>query len=191
MLVLLNQATTTLDRFPEADCNLLRRHGNHNIQYQLATATETLACVYHQWQALRVTTHPTTGKVVRVQGKQPDPETKKAQRDDVWMAFRIGMQWCARFTRLLPDAGQRDLLVDYMRRLTTTVIQALQDNLHVFSALSEQEDQEQEDQDTSPAVQKVPGIHCLSILSPVETEALVVVFRGGVSQPLLLDQPHW
>lgn len=46
------------------------------------------------------------------------------------MAFSIGMQWCARFTRLLPDNSQRRLLVDYMRRLGSTAHEALVANLH-------------------------------------------------------------
>ena len=116
---------------------------------------------------------PQTNKVVRVEGKQGGSHDTK--KDDVWMAFSIGMrhpfirsmgvvnlvrnamlcvfhiwhtawspppthdaslkrclfgmQWCARFTRLLPDQEQRRTLVDYMRKLGKTVYAALEDNL--------------------------------------------------------------
>lgn len=77
-------------------------------------------CIYHQWSNLRVLVDPVNEKVVRVEGKQGD------HKDDVWMAFSIGMQWCARFCLLLHTRKQRSILVNYMRQLTRMAQRALE-----------------------------------------------------------------
>ena len=72
----------------------------------LVSARHVLWCVYQQWSRLQVTVRPGTHIPARVVGKQrgPDPGADR-HKDDVWMAFSLGMQWCAQFTRLLPDNG--------------------------------------------------------------------------------------
>ena len=69
--------------------------------------------------------------IVRIAGKAPNPDDpdeadSKVFRDDVWMAFSIGLQWCTRFTRLLPNDSARKELVVYMHSMRTLVHKAIQ-----------------------------------------------------------------
>ena len=78
-----------------------------------------LRCVFDQWSRLQVSVQATDPKkVIRIKGKARDMEeednTSDVHRDDVWMAFSIGLQWCSRFTRLLPTDDARARLVDFM-----------------------------------------------------------------------------
>ena len=101
----------------------------------LGPAPFVLRCVYEQWRRLAVTVTPGTGpppsppRVVRVEGKQMvavgEGTAAAVSRDDLWMAFSIGMQWCAQFTQLLPNDRHRTFLVQYMRDLRRTVRRSL------------------------------------------------------------------
>lgn len=133
MLVLMrdpNELTLATEGDAAAECA-----GCHDtdVGCDLIPAVRLLTCIHQQWSRLLVTVDPVTGKVVRVEGKQsadtPTPNNKTVHTDDIWMAFSIGMQWCVRFCRLLPNNDQRRLLVDYMRRLTQTVDSSLQESL--------------------------------------------------------------
>ena len=51
-----------------------------------------MGCIYHQWMHLACWTDPATRTVVHVEGKQKNPQTHETLRDDMWMAFSIGLQ---------------------------------------------------------------------------------------------------
>jgi hypothetical protein len=89
-----------------------------------------LRCIHEQWRTLHVFVNE-NGEIVRLRGKAPreseDAGTscQPVVRDDVWMAFSIGLQWCSRFTRILPTPQHRAQLVEYMRSMRGRVHEAL------------------------------------------------------------------
>ena len=115
---------------PGAGCAELRDPG----PAPLPRADVLLSCVHAQWRELAVWAHPVSGGLAtRVEGKQRreegDGRGAAHQRDDAWMAFGIGLQWCTRFTALLGDPLDRALLLDYMRKLEGEMAQAMRENL--------------------------------------------------------------
>ena len=89
-----------------------------------------LRCVHEQWSKLQVYIDVSTSNIVRIKGKalvddDPVGTSGPVARDDLWMAFSIGMQWCSRFTRLLPEGVQKEL-VDYMSRMRILAQTAMQ-----------------------------------------------------------------
>ena len=93
----------------------------------LPLPSTVLACVHDQWRRLQVFVSADNNAILRIEGKATNNEDDKNDvfRDDVWMAFSIGMQWCARFTRRLPDNAHRAQLVQYMRDIRGRVHKAL------------------------------------------------------------------
>ena len=118
------------------------RSSDHE-QRPMVDGVQVLNCVYQQWRQLAVWVHPDDPRLpVRVVGKQPvraadaaAPGKRRHQaqdhvhKDDMWMAFAIGLQWCTRFTQLLPSAAHRAALVGYMRQLRQTMERTLQHSL--------------------------------------------------------------
>ena len=78
--------------------------------------------------------------VYRVEGKGID-ENKQRTYDDVYMAYTIGLQWITKFT-YLPDDSTRKNLVKYMKKVGSTVRQALQQNLKLLDSSDEPEEDE-------------------------------------------------
>ena len=147
-------------------CRLLR---NTNV-----TARQLLRCVYHQWVNLEVTVDANNDKtVLSVEGKQSDEKGGEVFKDDVRMAFSIGMIWCSRFTNVLPDNEQRQWLVAYMRRLTETVEEVFDENLKtagIQAAIQDRvafRDRPEEQETYVPIVERR--------MPPAEERALVVV----------------
>ena len=98
---------------------------------KLPSAATVLRCMHDQWRRLQVWVHSGTGEVLRLAGKarnaEPDEEAAPIPiaRDDLWMAFSIGLQWCSRFVHHIPDDKQRERLVRYMRDLRSKVHESL------------------------------------------------------------------
>ena len=97
---------------------------------QLVHPFTVLHCVYEQWRNLQVYVDASNrSSILRIRGKamMDDGEGgESVARDDLWMAFSIGMQWCSCFTRMLPNAGARRRLVEYMRNIRVKVNHAIQ-----------------------------------------------------------------
>ena len=97
------------------DCKMLRQSPKgpfHAIQY----GETVFRCIVHQWSQLYVMVDK-KGVAVHVTGKQPGQRGDGVHKDDMWMAFSIGIQWCTEFTRLIPNAYFREQMVGYMRSL--------------------------------------------------------------------------
>ena len=101
-----------------------------------------LKCVYHQWCKLEVLVDPASidqKQIVQIRGKMAKgdgEEVNAVHRDDLWMAFSIGMQWCSRFTVLLATSQLRQHLIQYMRNIRVLANRAIQQCLQ-DAALSE------------------------------------------------------
>lgn len=99
-------------------------------------AEAVLRCVYQQWSHLGVWSKPSdSNAVVRVEGKQPMRKTNGVYLDDVYMAFTVGLQWIAKFTRLVPTDDERAHLVDYMRNVRGQFHTAMQNSLRSASRM--------------------------------------------------------
>lgn len=63
-------------------------------EQSLPPSETILNCVYQQWKKLAVWVDPAAEHPValRVEGKQRDSTNQAVLRDDVWMAFSIGLQ---------------------------------------------------------------------------------------------------
>ena len=95
----------------------------------LPNASDVLRCIHAQWSCLGVWANPTNVQhILRVEGKQPSQKGKRCH-DDVYMSFAVGLRWCWRFCRMLPNAAVRHRLVTYMNSLRETVHSALTQSL--------------------------------------------------------------
>lgn len=89
------------------------------------------------------------------------------------------MQWCTRFTQLLPDATHRERFVEYMRQLRNTARSSLEHNLRDADLVTggdrpqppvvRGDDEEKEEKGVVAPCKKI------SVLSKDETNALVVI----------------
>ena len=126
-LKLLDTHSFTLPYDPKADaCN-----GIPHIlgSGQLVHPFTVLHCVYEQWSKLQVFVDASNrSSILRIRGKSMMDDGEgggSVARDDLWMAFSIGMQWCSCFTRMLPNAVARRQLVEYMRNIRQKVNHAI------------------------------------------------------------------
>ena len=93
-------------------------------QRSLPGGPSVLRGVFEQWRRLRVWVLP-DDTLVRVEGKNRDEDAGGVARDDLWMSFGIGLQWCSRFTKILPSDAERLRLVEYMRAVRVRVHRAV------------------------------------------------------------------
>ena len=120
---------------PPQPCTDIRDGAVHP---SLPPADTVLRCVHRQWSRLAVWADPAQPtRAVRVEGKQAGPDAE-SRRDDAWMAFSIGVQWCTRLT-LVPDPMDRKLLLGYMRSLGEDMERAMADNLRDADVLGEED----------------------------------------------------
>lgn len=88
------------------------------------SSLEVAYCMLDQFKNLRAkfgTTQEGDIMVCAVEGKVEE------KRDDVYMAWTIGVQWCTQFAQLLHSADQRWTLVHYTRNLAQVSRRTLQD----------------------------------------------------------------
>lgn len=78
------------------------------------------------------------------------------------------MRWCLRFTRLLPDNTHRRLLVSYMRRLKTTMQNALVENLRQAGIITDEAKNPRNARKDNPIRTNVNvnWFSCLTLLPP-------------------------
>ena len=140
---------------------------------QLAHPMTVLQCVHEQWKNLQVYTRRSKpDEVVRIKGKAPGEETGTVARDDLWMAFSIGFQWCSRFVFLLPSDEKRYELVQYMAQIRIMVHDAIH---HCLKDASLADDMPPGDRPTALPI----ATDVTPSLPPIATlDALVAV--GGV-----------
>jgi hypothetical protein len=127
-----------------------------------------LRCVHQQWRKLQVYIDTATLNVLRIRGKAPldnDDTQQPVARDDLWMAFSIGMQWCSRFTRLIPEHAQ-PRLVEYMSHMRVLVHGAIQQCLREAS-LDEEEDSNAVPEALPKQSLAAPGVNTMDALVAV------------------------
>ena len=109
-----------------AQCEqIVQELGDGKLQHPFTV----LHCVHDQWRKLQVFVDPGTKSILYIRGKASDTDEsgeKGVARDDLWMAFSIGMQWCSRFTQMLPTKQARSQLVDYMERVRLLLHSAIE-----------------------------------------------------------------
>ena len=144
---------------------------------ELPAAEVALRCMHAQWRRLMVWTSVADHhRLSYVAGK--DSSESEVARDDLWMAFGIGLRWCTRFTTLLPSDDEREQLVVYMRGLKGRVGASIQ---AVLRDAGLGVDAEPEAEDLPPVVPGPPP-------STEDVDALVAIHAAIASCLVILQE---
>ena len=153
------------------------------LEGRLLHPRTVLQCVYDQWSKLQVFVDAMDNKtILQIRGKAVNDDEEaggSVARDDLWMAFSIGMQWCSRFTCLLPNSAMREQLVKYMDDVRVLVGRAIQQCLR-DAALIEDSLTDNQVLDVPTMTNTQPLVH---IPAPAFMDSLVVV--GAIINAIL------